>query len=305
MTMNSAQIPSVREMWIKTVPQMAFEHQPLLHTILALSAAHRASLNPSEASTLRPIYHRYIDFSIQHHRPVTARLDYGINEHVCLNAILLSLYTIYLRSETPDDSYEPPLLWLSVSRGIRTVIQTIYKELIAANSRLMPLFLSHPPAFEISNAPPWMKAGVAGEQTRRPFNFILEHQREKEEMNSEIEKAYLECIRYIELMYAVTETESPFNIRKILTGFASRVPREFFELISEKRPRALVILGYLFALAIRADDIWWLKGIPAKEVRGIESILPTEWKWTMVWPLNLVSEAAEHPSRASPEGGNT
>ena len=38
------------------------------------------------------------------------------------------------------------------------------------------------------------------------------------------------------------------------------------------------------------DNVWWLRGIPEREVRGIASVMPEEWKWTMAWPLNLVSE---------------
>lgn len=297
-TMSSAHLPSVREMWTKAVPEMAFEYQPLLHTVLALGAAHRVTLHPEEASTLRPIYHRYIDYAVQHHRPVTSQWDDEINEHVALNAILLSLYTLFLRSET-SDTYEPPLLWLSVARGIRTIIKTIYESLLESNSRLMPLLMTHPPSFELSNPPPWLKPDETGAQRQRPFQFILEHEKEEEGMDATIESAYAECVRYLETLYAVTQSgETGFNVRKVLNGFPSRVPHEYFGLVAEKRPRALVILGYLFALSSGSDDTWWFRGTPAKEVRGIESILPHEWKWTMVWPLNLISEA---PKQSSPK----
>ncbi|KAJ6044378.1 hypothetical protein N7460_005733 [Penicillium canescens] len=74
-TMSSAQVESVRKMWGMPVPQLAFEYEPLLHTLLALGAAHRATLLPQEASSIRPVYHGYIDSAIRQHRPVTANLD--------------------------------------------------------------------------------------------------------------------------------------------------------------------------------------------------------------------------------------
>lgn len=43
-TMSSAELPTVRAMWDVTVPQISFEYEPLLHTLLALEAAHRSTL---------------------------------------------------------------------------------------------------------------------------------------------------------------------------------------------------------------------------------------------------------------------
>ncbi|GLI78087.1 hypothetical protein PoHVEF18_006386 [Penicillium ochrochloron] len=139
--MSSAQLTPVREMWSISVPEMAFEYEPLLHTLLAFGAAHRATLLPGEAPSLRPVYHGYIDSALKGHRPVTAQLD-----------------------------------------------------------------------------------------GRQP----------------------------------------EFVIRKIFNGFPPVVPKLFLDFVVEKRPRALAILAHLFALAKSVDNIWWLRGIPEQEVRGID-----------------------------------
>lgn len=292
-TMSSADLPAVLEMWSVAVPEMAFEYEPLLHTLLALGAAHRATLFPDEANSLRPLQHAYIDFALQQHRPITADLDGNTSEAVCGNAVLLSLYSLFLRSEPSSDSYEPPLLWLSVARGIRTILRTVFHQLIESESKLKPLLLAKPVLFQegLSN--------FKGPAT--PFHFILEYRRDEEKIDEKTRKAYAESIDYLECLYTASNSPTPtWILRKLFTGFPPMVPRRFCELVTEKRPRALVILGYLFALAKKVENIWWLLGIPEREVRGIESIIPAEWKWTMVWPLNLIAEDASVTS----EGDN-
>ncbi|KAJ5309751.1 uncharacterized protein N7443_002212 [Penicillium atrosanguineum] len=285
-TMSSAQLAGVRDMWGVSVPQMAFEYEPLLHTLLALGAAHRATLLPNEASSLRPIHHSYIDSALQRHRPVTATLDGSTSESVCLNAVLISLYTLFLRSESSTEPYEPPLLWLSIARGIRTVFKDSYHILVQSKSRLCPLLLAQPTV--------WFQGPYKSPE--KTFHFLLEYRRDEEVMDEKTERAYSETIHYLERLYISVQNEKPdWVIRKQFTGFPPVVPGDFLDFFYEKRPRALVILAYLFALAKKVENIWWLRGIPEREVRGINSILPPDWKWTMVWALNLVSEEKEAP----------
>jgi hypothetical protein len=280
-TMSSAQLSSVREMWSVSVPQLAFEYEPLLHTLLALGAAHRTTLLPSEAPSLRPVYHGYIDSALKGHRPVTAKLDGNTSESVCLNAILISLYTLFLRSEGTPQPYEPPILWLSMARGIRTVIKTVYHQLMASNSRLCPLLVAQPTI--------WHRDPTNSDESHaKPFHYLLEYR--QEEMTDSIDNAYYGTITYLERLYFAVQDQQPeYVIRKIFNGFPPVVPKLFLDYVGEKRPRALAILAHLFALGKTVENIWWLRGIPEQEVRGIESIMPADWKWSLAWPLSLVS----------------
>ncbi|KAJ5183504.1 hypothetical protein N7492_001120 [Penicillium capsulatum] len=296
-TMSSAQLDDVREMWSVSVPQMAFEYEPLLHTLLALGAAHRATLLPDEANNLRPVHHAYIHSALQEHRPVTANLDSTISESVCLNAVLISFYTLFLRSEPSTAPYEPPLLWLSMARGIRTVLKSVYHKLLQNNSRLCPLLLAQPTL--------WNQNSTFYKGPAHPFEFLLEYRQEEEVMNEETIDAYRQTIAYIERFYICSQNQEPdYVLRKTFNGFPPIVPAPVLDFIAEKRPRALAILAYHFAIAKRVEDVWWLRGIPEREVRGISSIMPPEWKWTMVWPLNLISQAPgrEHEYPIPTEG---
>ncbi|PWY92278.1 hypothetical protein BO70DRAFT_402167 [Aspergillus heteromorphus CBS 117.55] len=107
-TMGTAHVPNVGAMWQVAVPEMAFEYEPLLHTVLAVAAAHRASLIPSEADALRLVHRSHIDRALRQHRTDIARLNVStISETLCMNTILLSMYSLMLRSE-PSPSPPPP-----------------------------------------------------------------------------------------------------------------------------------------------------------------------------------------------------
>jgi hypothetical protein len=268
--MSSAQVDSIRKMWGVSVPQLAFEYEPLLHTLLALGAAHRATLLPQEASSLRPIYHGYIDSAIRRHRPVTANLENNVTEAVCMNSVLLSLYTLFLRSEPSAEPYDPPIMWLSLAHGIRLVLKIVYDQLISNNSPLCPLLQAQPAVWKSADRTQRVYNGPI-----KPLQFLLHYRQEDDSMDSAAFAVYEEGIVYLERFYiAVQKGEPDHVLRRMFSGFPPVVPQPFITFVAERRPRALVMLAYLFALVKEFEDIWWLRGIPEREVHGINSIIP-------------------------------
>lgn len=297
-TMGSAQLASVKNMWSVSVPQMAFEYEPLLHTLLALGAAHRSTLLPNEAESLRPVYQGYIDSALQRHRPVTSTLNENTSESVCMNAVLLSLYTLFLRSEPSREPYQPPMLWLSMAHGIRTIMKSVFHQLVRTNSRICPLIFAQPTLW--NNSEPVRSY----EGHLRPFHFLLEYRCDEEIMEDKDKEAYTEAVEYLERFYIAIDTGEPdFIVRKMFTGFPPVVSWNFLQLVSDKRPRALAILAHIFALGKTVENIWWLRGIPEKEVIGINTIMPVSWKWTMDWPLNLISKNSRSEHSSAPVAG--
>ncbi|XRM48243.1 hypothetical protein ABZX51_011175 [Aspergillus tubingensis] len=288
-TMGTAQIPSVREMWELSVPEMAFEYQPLLSTLLAVAAAHRARLVPHEAEELRRVQGGFIAQAVGGHRAETAKLAVtspgaGVTETLCMNAILISLYTLACRMDGGGGEYEPPNLWLNMARGVRTVVSMVYYRLVEERARIAPLLVARPVVHrgdvEVQDGGP--KGSSGG------LRFLVDVFPGNEE-EEEVMGVYVQCVGYLEgLLMAVRMGESGYDIRKRFSSFPSMVPGEFLGLVSERRPRALVILAYLFALVRGAEGVWWLRGIPEMEVRGIESILPEMWRGVMGWPVGVV-----------------
>ncbi|OJJ72164.1 hypothetical protein ASPBRDRAFT_178306 [Aspergillus brasiliensis CBS 101740] len=302
-TMGTAQIPSVRKMWELSVPEMAFEYQPLLSTLLAVTAAHRARLVPAEAEEMSRVQGGFIAKAVEGHRAETAKLALysssesgdragGVTETLCMNAILISLYTLASRLESAGGGegvgYEPLNLWLNMARGVRTVVSMVYYRLVEERARIAPLLVARPVVHrgdvEVRDGGPKGDMSVEGE-----FRFLVDVFPCAEEGSEEVMRVYVQCVGYLEgLLMAVRMGESGYDIRKRFSSFPSMVPGEFLGLVAQRRPRALVILAYLFALVKGAEDVWWLMGIPEMEVRGIDSILPEEWRGLMRWPVGVV-----------------
>lgn len=101
----------------------------------------------------------------------------------------------------------------------------------------------------------------------------------------------------------IDSQEDSSKIRRLLLAFGAMVPPRYKTLIREGIPRALVILSYHFAIVKAVDDVWWLRGVPEREVFGIQSVLPERWQWAMAWPIQkLASFAAISLSSHRPRG---
>ncbi|RAK78970.1 Zn(II)2Cys6 transcription factor [Aspergillus fijiensis CBS 313.89] len=330
-TMGHAQLPPVLAMWQLAVPEMAFEYPPLLHTVLAVAATHRAALLPDAADAatrrLRAAHHLHIDRALKHHRAETARVNRPgtvVSEALCMNTILICLYALTLRGcasgpTSPCTTYEPPLLWLHMSRGIRLMIGRAYHGLVGAKARIVPLLMAKPlvhggaataaitsrgaaitvPTFASrtsnnnnnnNNAKGISNANSSSTEIR-PLQFLLNCNPDEEGETPQIRAVYDECVKYLEGMYVavVDRGEAGFDLRKRFSSFGPMTPAPFVGLVADRRPRALVMLAYLFALAKGAEEVWWLKGIPEREVRGIYGVLPVRWKGAMRWAVEYVT----------------
>jgi hypothetical protein len=68
----------------------------------------------------------------------------------------------------------------------------------------------------------------------------------------------------------------------MLLAFPGNVPGSFLSLLAHHEPIALVITACFFEmLRIVEKDIWWLQGVPEREIAGLLTILPADWLWAM------------------------
>ncbi|RAH75651.1 uncharacterized protein BO66DRAFT_302649, partial [Aspergillus aculeatinus CBS 121060] len=305
--MGHAQLPPVLAMWQLAVPEMAFEYPPLLHTILAVASTHRAALLPDAADVatrrVRAAHHLHIDRALKHHRAETARVNRPgtvVSEALCMNTILICLYALTLRgcasgTTSPCPTYEPPLLWLHMSRGIRLMIGRAYHGLVGAKARIAPLLMAKPLVHGGAATAAITSRGISNANSSsgeiRPLQFLLDCNPDDEGETPQIRAVYDECVKYLEGMYVavVDRGEAGFDLRKRFSSFGPMTPAPFVGLVADRRPRALVILAYLFALAKGAEEVWWLKGIPEREVRGIYGVLPGRWKRAMRWAVEYAT----------------
>lgn len=78
-------------------------------------------------------------------------------------------------------------------------------------------------------------------------------------------------------------------IRRLIHTFPTAVSAQFVELLKQHDPRAMIVLGYYFAVLKMADDVWYLRGRAEWEIKGITDKLPEAWKPYMAWPLKVLN----------------
>jgi hypothetical protein len=61
--------------------------------------------------------------------------------------------------------------------------------------------------------------------------------------------------------------------------------------MEEADPLSLLIVARLFTLGKFVDEPWWLQGTAEYEVKGLETLIPEEWKWGMEWPLEILENS--------------
>jgi hypothetical protein len=75
------------------------------------------------------------------------------------------------------------------------------------------------------------------------------------------------------------------------------VPEHFVGLLETDDPIAMALMARNHAVLRLVNDsgAWWIHGdgewrVSEKAVGGIKALMPTEWLWTMDWPLKVVSK---------------
>jgi hypothetical protein len=89
--------------------------------------------------------------------------------------------------------------------------------------------------------------------------------------------------------YTIDDTTiSTLNDRGAIFVWATRIPREFIQLIEAKDAHALVILAHYAVLPGRVRNVWWLEGLGADIVTTVAMALGKE-KWGLIeWPAGVV-----------------
>jgi hypothetical protein len=94
------------------------------------------------------------------------------------------------------------------------------------------------------------------------------------------QKAYRETVELLGSIYTgILKIEPAAVTRRRVLALPAMTSQKFTELMGAKEPRALIILAQYFAMMKMVEDIWWLKGMAEFELKGIASLLPSEWKW--------------------------
>jgi len=262
--------------WQVDVPSIAYDAGYLMDAILAVSALHLRALNPTDQSVVRAS-HGYMASALAQY---SLLLKDGVSElnaeALFSTAALIAFQSTASRQfEAFDGEYLLPLSWFHSFQGIKTLVMASWHWLRNSN-KVYPI-ISGQPALRLDSDP---------ERTSffAPLLDGIEQQLalEPETTRSDTEQAYEHSVAFLNWAHQKPD-------RGRILGFAATVSRRFVEMFGQQDPRTLVIVSCFFAMTKLVDDVWWLQGAAAREVMGIYSLLPEEWREKMEWPLRIAT----------------
>lgn len=286
-TLPGSHIPSVKKCWALQVPLLALSYKPLWNQLLALSALHLVT-SGHDQSELLACRANYLDATLQSYRPALGRLSEETAESACFTSILLLVDTFATLQHRPLDNYcyEPPMQWLRVTQGARAVFEASATDTDPTSS-IMTIISSSNHNQGITSA---------DRESRQRLYYLLDTFPGETPPLQGVSQAYQETVDRLSLILAAWEAGEPLlALCRRLMSFACLVPCVFLELVEQKVPRALCILGHFFAVSVCAKDMWWVGEAPFREVHAIRACLPPELQHFMDWPYQIIINPSGPP----------
>ncbi|KAF2147490.1 uncharacterized protein K452DRAFT_354861 [Aplosporella prunicola CBS 121167] len=307
------------DMWRKAAPSIAFEHPPLMHSLLALSAIHRAHMEPSKRQR-----QQYVMVATSHQNMAVAAyrptlLD--ITRENCHSIFLFSALLVYwalasqhdLQGSAPLEhatarinfSDDDPSEWIRLMRGCPSILFTNAGQVFewVANGPLHPFF--HPrldvsedlplppelaPRFQALRAAlvdPGPAASVATTGSGAPDPDAATCER------AAYAHALHELQRYSVFLWQQTQASAQPRIvlerlDQIRMSWPASVDDEYAEYLRAKRPGALVLLAQYAVLVKPLNKFWWVRGLDRALVSVVWRLLPLEWRGWVEEPARMV-----------------
>lgn len=317
-----------REIWVSEMPGLALKHDSLLYSIYCITAMHLSKMEPLNVEALEAS-NTYFGHAIRIHRHEVSQLNKANADAALLTASVIRLCALVLLQDREPIPYMPPTEWLLITKEAGFVFVEAYpyvkddplalsREILDNNKELTEngaVFAGKRPwdletAFGavVASKKPWEVEGSFTVKDPNCLAHLLERTQDHERgepWNADIEEVYKKVISFIgTTKSAVDAKKNSGDVLRLLILFPILTPKLYIDLVSEKQPRALVLLAHYFALLVAYREVWWVGDIGRREINGIQSALPVGWHQYMNWPLEVVREGAvrelkNHPMLSS------
>jgi hypothetical protein len=278
--------PNIEYYWKVAIPELAFDHEALLYSVYTFAALHLAVLDPNNRE-FAEAHQQYLELTIKTHRDQVASLNKFNADATCLASSFVRLNIFAVMAARNREPYIPPVAWLTTTKLAAGVFMEAWKWVSDDETSIARAFWKATP--QLRN---W--DSMFSEANRKDLNHLLQRTPEdeiSEPWDEDIADAYGSTVSYLGGMKsAVEEGEHEAHTFRRAITFAMYIPRRYIDLVEEQRPRALVILAHYFALLTKFTHIWWIGDSGKKEIMGILTILPNEWKHLMAWPCQVLED---------------
>ncbi|KAH8835070.1 hypothetical protein DL96DRAFT_21295 [Flagelloscypha sp. PMI_526] len=272
-------VPETRHGFQVMLPQLAFQHEFLLHAMFAMSSLHMHTFKPS-GDWLR-LAKMHCQKAILGMRKVGDSVSWDIS--FMANTLLATYWLASPSWKALSQDGTPDLFdWFPAARTFMRRLGPYWMAVsngIVKNSPFLPDCLTT----------------VHKQHMPSPFPSIVQHIHRPEicpfDVDELLDPKVIGCyeIALQKLTYTWNVFMSP-NMQNIaIYLFPSSMSDDFFELFIEKRPRALILVAHYCALLGQFDGTWWYGSDRSRnDIQRIMSLLDEKWLPWMEYPMNVL-----------------
>jgi hypothetical protein len=272
------------------VPQIAFTSDIVLSALLALSALNLSSLNPRDKGLIAASRY-YFDKTVVRHRAALGQIDGQNAEPILVTAVLIVHY--HWLSIHKIEAQEP----FKINTGTYHLCQGF--DLVA--QKAAPWLSKYRFTSQVDMKPKRDSALYdvsfveSALQDMKTFFKALNDACVDQKVKDVYEKVAEEIITAY--YFIARECVDESALEQMLVTILHRVPASFVQLLEDHEPYALALYARSIVLLSVLEDTsaWWIHGagedkVCTRQISGICSLLPAELRWTMDWPLRVLSK---------------
>ncbi|KAI1495845.1 hypothetical protein F5X99DRAFT_422587 [Biscogniauxia marginata] len=256
-----------------TVVEYAFQSPFLMDCLMALSALHLQSLDQSVPAQRVAAYRARAFEGYRTAIEAANPTDYPAL--LACSLLMCALSSQMFREQ--NDKHLYIIDWMQVWRGISLIVNII-SPMSIQESGMAVLF--YRPPIDLEKSTQYI-----------PNNLLFMITSIKRgDSDYEHQKTYYDFLRYFGSLYMelIEHGFSPILDLRIIT-FLTFIPKPFYPLAREHRPRALIMLAYyLCFVKLLRGGVWWWQGISDREIKIICDEIGAEWAHLLRVPQMVI-----------------
>jgi hypothetical protein len=268
------------EFFQSVIPEVGFKHPFVSHAILSVAALHVAHLSKldREQHIIRAIQHH--NASLEGFRNAVADINEGNSEALFIWSTLNSLYVLSLTTQSPLRALDRNdrilgVEWIPMLQGVTAILHPVLEH------------LQHGRVKDLLTLRGWKDL-----DPDKPFDNWLETplSRVRESWKDSPDAATYEnafsvlrkCLLFVSQFDGVdNETFSEWGYNRALSGslvFIHASPREFFTLLHQRQPPALILFAYFGMLLHGQRDCWVIDSLGQEIMEVVSDLLGSHWR---------------------------
>ncbi|KAJ9603772.1 hypothetical protein H2200_011958 [Cladophialophora chaetospira] len=248
----------------------------LMDALIAVAAAHKSTLSGEDRNFYQTEATRLMT------RSLTKFNAYDeITEDYAMAAFLytmllgqLVLFEIFSQGEDMTSTLDRFVHCIKLHHGIRKVVAPVWHKI--------------KPIMGGCHLAEWVSDGIPkGRETNSECSPLWELLG-RNDLSSSTRHAYSSSIEALQMMFNYM-SEHPTNRMMAVQEWLVRISMDFVDLISQRRPEALIILAYYAVLLHHAKDFWAIGSAGRLLIESITSYLGEYWLPWLEWPNEVLN----------------